>query len=72
MSCLADCLLLMRAGVLMINVSQLKSGNDMAGVVCAIYDQEKGGFFDRKPENQPILAKNAEKKQLRSKKCLIF
>ena len=38
----------------MINVSQPKSGNDMAGEVCAIYDQEKGGFFDRKPENQPI------------------
>ena len=52
--------------------SQPKSGNDMAGEVCAIYDQEKGGFFDRKPENQPILAKNGEKKQLRSKKCLIF
>ena len=39
----------------------------MAGEGCAIYDQEKGGFFDRKPENQPILAKNGEKKQLQSK-----
>ena len=47
--------------------SQPKSGNDMAGEGCAIYDQEKGGFFDRKPENQPILAKNGEKKQLQSK-----